>query len=677
MTVDRLLSTVAEPLALNIDGQLSRSLEGAKLVVRVKGPAELAQVGDSAPDLVEVNKIVKVLGEVPPPPTTATVSTATGAGSLPAATSSTTTSSTTTTSLAAVSSTAADLKTGTLKAEVQLPAGMAAEPGAYLLVVEVKSEQDVWASGQLWIGKAEPRETPLDIAFVWPAALGIHRDADDVYYDQVLEEAVASESGDLRALLDLPGRFPDWDLTVAVEPVLLTQLRDMADGYARWDATGARVDVEEGTAAAQSAAAALEDFRGMAGSGSVQIAVGPYSGADLSTLSAEGWRDGFEQIQMGKQELQQALGVGRPLTGARSPDLELTTDSLSYYADASIDHVVVGSHLAGLLTEEIEEATVAVRARDAENDRVTLILADRTLGDAMTGSWDVGTFCAVLAAQLAAAPRDAVVVSPRVGFSLAPGPFLEGLGEVLEQTDWIDSQTLSGLLRSHSPGTRPILLKTSAGGAHGYIEESLMAGLRDAHAAVADLAAIADATRTSVETARRMLYMAESRWWSRDDASPREATIGLEYSRRAQELAEGELEKVRFSGVGSTVITGREGVIDLELQNDAGYPFTVALEVWGEGISFPEGGGSDVSLDPGKTTLQVKVRSEDGPHTLAARLGAGSRTLDEVSHSLRFITIGTVLPALIVGGLIVLAGLFFLVRWAVRKYYRHRRPATS
>ena len=204
-----------------------------------------------------------------------------------------------------------------------------------------------------------------------------------------------------------------------------------------------------------------------------------------------------------------------------------------------------------------------------------------------------------------------------------------------------------------------------------------MDGLRRAHAAVTDLAAVADATTSSVETARRMLYMAESRWWSRDDASPREASIGLEYSQKAEALAEGELAKVRFSGAGSTGFTGREGVMDLEIQNDAGYPLTVALELRGEGLSFPDGGGSDLLLEPGKTTLPVKVRSEDGPHTLAARLAAGSRTLDEVSHSLRFITIKTVLPALIVGGLIVLGGLFFLVRWAVRKFQCRKRPAAA
>jgi len=670
VTVDHVLSTIEEPLTLTIEGQLSRSLAGAKLVVRVKGPAGFGQVGENAPELTEADKIVKVLGEVPPTTTTSqTPPAAPGAVVVPT----TTTSSTTTTSLAAVAGTAADLEAGSLKAQALLPAGMPSEPGAYQLVVEVKSGQDVWASGQVWLGKVAPRESPLDIAFVWPVSLGIHRDAEGVYYDEVLEQTIASEPGDLQALLGMPGLFPAWRFSVAIEPVLLTQLRDMADGYARYDAAGAEVVVGEGDMDAQKAAAALSAFKDLAGAGSAEVLVSPYSGADLGLLAAEGWRDGFEQVQLGKQELQQTLGMGAPLTGACAPDLALTTDSVAYYADASIDHIVVASSLAGLLTEQIEEGAIAVRARDAFNDRVTLVFADQALSDMVAGSWDTGVFCAALAAMLAGSPRDAIVVVPEMDFAVPPGSFLKSLGKVLDENDWLRTQTLAEILRSHSPGTRPVLLKTGTGGAQGYIEESLLSGLRSAHAAVTDLAAIADTTRTSVETARRLLYMAESRWWSRDGIDPQEASIGLQYSSRAQGLAEGELAKVRFGAVESTTITGHEGEVGLEIHNDAAYPLTVVMGLSGSGLSFPEGETSEVELPPGKTKVQVKVKSGDGPHSLAATLVAGSSMLDQVSEPLRFIAIWTVLPALIVGGLLVLAGLYFLVRLLLRKY---RRPAT-
>ena len=63
------------------------------------------------------------------------------------------------------------------------------------------------------------------------------------------------------------------------------------------------------------AGAVFGGLKDLAGQERVEMAVSPYSGADLGMLAAEGWRDGFEQIQMGKQELQQTLGLGAPLDG--------------------------------------------------------------------------------------------------------------------------------------------------------------------------------------------------------------------------------------------------------------------------------------------------------------------------------------------------------------------------
>ena len=65
MAVDRVLTLVDEPVTVKIVGDLGQSLIGMRLVVRVKGPAEVAQVGESSPDLKEIDKIVVVLGGTP------------------------------------------------------------------------------------------------------------------------------------------------------------------------------------------------------------------------------------------------------------------------------------------------------------------------------------------------------------------------------------------------------------------------------------------------------------------------------------------------------------------------------------------------------------------------------------------------------------------------------------
>ena len=60
----------------------------------------------------------------------------------------------------------------------------------------------------------------------------------------------------------------------------------------------------------------------------------------------------------------QSLGLGLPPSGAWSAGLDLTTDSLSDYGEASIDHVLVDAAVAAGLNEPVAKGTVAVRAHD-------------------------------------------------------------------------------------------------------------------------------------------------------------------------------------------------------------------------------------------------------------------------------------------------------------------------
>ena len=334
VSVDRPLTLVGEPFAVTIGGQAAESLIGSRLVVRIKGPAELSQIGQASPELPEAGKLVLTLGSSASTTTTTAVgpatTTPTSEPGTPGETTATTGPSPTTTTVPATTTTTVSarvgadtaLETGVLEAEVTVPGEAPGRSGAYLVVVEVKVGAEVVASGQAWIGKAQPRETPLDLAFVWPVSLGIHRDPEGVFYDRVLEEAVAptaTGAGDLRGLLGLTGRFSDWDFTLALEPVLLTQLRDMADGYICVDASGVRTEVKSDDPAAKNAAEVLTALKGLGSDQSLEVAVSPYSGADLGALAARGWRDGFEQIQMGKQEIQQTMGLQAPLTGDTLP----------------------------------------------------------------------------------------------------------------------------------------------------------------------------------------------------------------------------------------------------------------------------------------------------------------------------------------------------------------------
>ena len=212
---------------------------GAKLSVKVRGPVALADIGRSDVEAPEVAVISHVLGQ-------AAVHTGdTGTGSDSTETTLAPTTTTTAASALLHQGTVADLEAGTLEASLTLPAGTPAEPGAYLLEVQLTVGGEVLAGGEAWVGRMADRDVPLDVAFVLPVSLGIHRDTEGAFFDQALEEALASTGpgGGLSGLFATLERFRRWDLTLAIEPILLTQLRDMADGYPGVDSGGAQVQV--------------------------------------------------------------------------------------------------------------------------------------------------------------------------------------------------------------------------------------------------------------------------------------------------------------------------------------------------------------------------------------------------------------------------------------------------
>ncbi len=615
--VDHALSLVGEALTVTIEGQVPGQVTEA--VLRVYGPAEPSQVGQADPKLPQAYPVSQKLGS------------------------------------AAVE--------GQISVVMVLAADTLAAPGAYLVVAEVRSGNAVQAVGKAWLGRVAARDRPLDVAFVWPVALGIHRDPTGVFFDRTLEQAVAGasdSSSGLAMLAVLADRFPDWSFTLAIEPLLLAQLRDMADGYVRLDTSGAREEVSADDPAAQNAMRAVTSLQGLASNESLEIAASPYAGPALGALAAEGWRDGFEQIQLGKQEIQQTLAIGSALSGIYAADLDMTTESLGCYAQASVDHVVVDAQVAADLTEPLTDGAVAARVQGTDGSRVTLLFANSRLRSLIVPPWDPNVLFAGLAAELAAAPTDALVITSGVDFSMPPASYLNAIGLTLGRLSWVETETLTSLLQSHSPATRPVLLNRYARGTQSYIEGAMLASLREAHSAVVDLAAAADPTRAALETARRLLYTAESRWWWQQQTSPQVASIGLAYAQEARALAQGELDKVVLTGTESATIAGRQERMTLSVDNGADYPLEVVVRLAGEGVDFPGGEESLVDLQPGRNEVSVDILAVEEPYRFEVTVLAGNSVLDQRVHTVRPITVMTFLPWAVLA-VVVIGGASLLI----------------
>ena len=664
VTMDRSLTLLNETPAITVSGDAIAALSGsATLAVRIAGPAALSDLGQTDPALPEVGSFTVAADSLPgvarPSPS-----------------------------------------------ELHLPvplATLSARPGAYRITVEVRSGYVLVAVGGTWMGRVATRSAPLDLAFVWRAALGVHRGPDGSFFDAALEQACApgaalgftspaaqsgdpaaqagdpaaqaavapAASGNLPALLALPGTFPEWRFSLGVEPVLLGQLRDMADGYVRTDESGATIQVSGDDPAAKNAAAVLAGLSGLAEKNTIEVAVSAYAGPDLGLLATQSWRDGFEQILLGKRELVQTMRLALPPSGAWSPGLDLTAGSLGDHGEASIDHVLVDAAVAAGLNEPVAEGTVAVRAHDGQNDRVTLVFADSDLRGLMTSPWDPAVLFAGIAAVLASGDRDALVLTPEPEFALPPGRYLDAIGEELRKDPWIRTQTMAGLLRAHPPGTRPVLLSRDPVPPSGYIAETIFAAVQSAHAIVADLATVAEPTSLPLEKARRSLYLAESRWWSRPGVSPDEASAGLGYAVQAETVAKDEFDKVHLAKTKSALILGHEGQVKLVAQNGTDYAVTVELRLGGQGLRFPQGDVVKVRLEAGGNEIAVPVVGTTTSRELSARLIAGATILDEGTTSLRFVALTDILPWAALAVFVILAAV--LAVWYARR--RKARPA--
>ena len=666
VTMDRSLTLVNETPGITVSGEAIAALSsGDTLAVRIAGPAALSQVAQTDPTLPDVGSFTVAVDSLP--------------------------------SVARPS-----------PSELHLPvplASLPASPGAYRITVDLRSADVLAATGSTWLGRVALRSTPLDLAFVWRAALGIHRGPDGSFFDTTLEQAcapgAATAPGARRLRLRIPklrpqppapqaqappprlrspavfrrcSRFPAnspigtsaWVSNPSCSPNCATW-RTATPGPVR---SGAGTKVVAGDPAAKNAAAVLAGLAGLADSSAIEVAVSPYASPDLGLLATQGWRDGFEQVQLGKQEVVQTMSLALPPSGAWSPGLDLTTGSLGDYGEASIDHVLVDAALAADLNEPIAAGAVAVRAHDDKNDRVTLVLADSELRKLMAPPWDPGVLFAGIAAVLASSDRDALVLTPSPDFTLAPGEYLDAIGEELQKDVWIRTQTMTGLLRAHPPGTRPVLLSRDPVPLSGYIGETIFSAVQSAHAAIDDLAVVADPASLPLENARRSLYLAESRWWSRPGASPDQASAGLGYAVEAQTVAKGELDKIKFTGTKPALILGHAGQVKLVARNGADYAVTVEVRLAGAGLRFPQGDVVKVRLEAGGNEIAVPVVGTSSSRELTATLVAGSSVLDKTTTSLRFVTLTDILPWAGLAVLVIVVAVLAILYLRSRKVRR-------
>ncbi len=552
----------------------------------------------------------------------------------------------------------------TVKIKTVLPLDAVDRPGAYLVMVTVRSPSGSVARGSAWLGRVAAEGEVVDIAFVWPLVRGVHRDVAGVFFSDALTEALdPSDDASLWSAIAWALHFPELHFSLAVEPVVLTQLTELSDGYQR---LGAAAEVEEIGHAEESsvrAAELLTTLKETVQSDIVDVIVTPYAGASPAVTAERGWDDGFAQVQLGRQVTQQMLALDQPVDGAFSYSLDISTAGIRCFSGAFIDHVLVDAAVAGDLAETEGLTGVSARVRDAGAERLTLLFADNGVRKLVAAPWDVGVLCAGLAARMASSPGQPMIVMPASPIAAPPQSYMESLGAVLTRIDRLRTRTLDELVREHSPGSRPVFLNRSVSTASTYIGLSLLESVAEAHDAVAALAQAAGSSPSPVQKAQLLLYTAESDWWSLPGTSPEMADAGLTYAQEAKTVAEAELGKLTVRGVREGRVMGRGGSISLTLENGTHYPVEAEVSLSGSGFRFPGGEVVMVMMPPGETMVPIEVARGSADPRLQVELLAGTLVIDTWDGDLRFITVLTFVPwVAAVIGLIAVAVVIVVLR---------------
>lgn len=528
---------------------------------------------------------------------------------------------------------------GIFAAEVPVEAEWLAEPGAYLVKVAIESGNVNHVVAESLLGRIAADAPIVDLALVVPIALGIWQEPEGTFVGGEIEQGPSPTSGAFAVVFSLPDLLdisPETRLTVAVEPVLLAQLEDAADGFVARTPDGNTQTHDARDTVSLAAESALQILRGLAQREGVQLLPLPYATPSLPLLAVHGWNDGVSQVRLGKAELARILGVAETPRGALPPGLDLSSDSVAAFSGASVDYVVVKAAVMDDLAETPTDPLGPVRIADAAGNRLTVVPVARAIASALANDGQPANVCAAIATALAEGSPRSLVICPEdeyMGFNP------ESLAEVMRQAEAsgaFRTVTLGELVERHLSERRPVFLSRYAAHETGLIAQTLLREVGAARSLVADYLSAAGNTTVRAGAIAELLFRAESRHWLRADLGPERAELGVRYAHEARQAAEREMGLLTIEDVRVETDTFSADSISVSLRNSSAYSWTVAVVLRDRGSEGTLLSSQITTLEPGLSTVALQcipsnpadtLRRGLAPGTYAVEVRAGSSTI--------------------------------------------------
>ncbi|MGH8868710.1 MAG: DUF6049 family protein [Actinomycetes bacterium] len=493
---------------------------------------------------------------------------------------------------------------------------------------------------------------PTRVALLWPLIGSPWREADGVFRDDTLGDALA-EGGRLRTLLDSGGST---DLTWAVDPALLESVADMADGYTVRTADG----TTRGTHAAE-AKQWLADVREQLADSDVLTL--PYADPDLVALRR--WRlsqDLTLATTTGPSTAADLLG--RAVTGdvawppggrVNQSTLEalrvagirsVLLDGQSLPADASLPYTPTGRAtlptIGGSLDAGLADTTLSdLLAADTSDPGAALLVRQRILAET-----------AMITAERPQNGRTVLAFPPR---RWSPdGAFAGPLLDALRVAPWVQATTSARLLDTEDPDVPRGPLDYGRQARERELSANYLLPVRRLRLDLQRFAsALAPRGGDATAAFDLAILRAESSAWRDAPRHGRELRDGVQ-----EDLAQ-ERAKVYIAADRLVTLTSKTGRFPITIANDLDQPVDVMLDLTSRQQTRLTVGEPQVPrIGPErKTTIEVPAEARaNGVVVVDAQLRTrdGEPYGDPVSIEVRATEYGTIAYVITGGAFVVL-----------------------
>jgi Family of unknown function (DUF6049) len=522
----------------------------------------------------------------------------------------------------------------------------------------------------------ENPEVPLNVSLSFVLDQPIRLRPDGVFLDDGLERSVGP-GGRMATIVEALEEI-QVPVTLVISPILLVELRDMADGYRVQDQDGVR-EVPAGQAGAAAAGAMLERLRALAGRLETEFVALPYASPSIPALVDAGLGPDLRtHAERGKALMREILDVEPSAKIFRPPGSALSQSALDFLdlmlgedgltEALLVDPEVLGPPDAALLSPP------AVAALRTASGPIPVIAPDPILEErtesvpedpALAAMWTIGELAALYLEQPSLDRGAAIVFSedetPHPVFlrqlllGLRPAPGVTVLRPtnasrvVVAETGEEDSPLEErGLQQSSRSASMP---------------QAVTSAIERAREDLGRLEAV-QAQPELVDQIASDLLVSESRYLlGRED-------LALAYVNGARRSVASEFAKIQPPDESLVVtLTSRGGLIPLTIRNEAGYPMRVRIALQSPRLEFLNGSSRDVLLEPpgehfdfsvraqttGRFAVGIQIQTPDGIPIAASTIVVRSTAYNRVALIL---TIGAAL---------------FLAAWWGRRFLPRRK----